>query len=105
MTKLNCNCIPRLEKERLTIALDIAQNFYEDDIQKIMTQMNPYKDTSLSREKLKNVIDLGNNIINTPNCKEGETGDSCFTESEKITIYRVNEIIGYYSRKLGTSHK
>jgi hypothetical protein len=105
MTKLNCNCIPSSDKEYFTIALDIAQSFYEEDIIKMASQVNPFKDISLSRERLKDVIDLGNNIRDTPDCKEGEIDDSCFTDSEKATIDRVSRIIGYYSRKLGTSHK
>ncbi len=104
MTKLNCNCMPRLDKEYFTTALDIAQNFYEEDIQKITAQMNPQKDISIPRERLKNVISLGNNIRDTPNCKDGEIGNSCLTDLDKITIDRTNKIIEYYSRRLGISH-
>jgi hypothetical protein len=105
MTKPNCVCIPKLDKEYWATALDIAQNFYEDEIQKMTTNINHHKDISLPRERLKNVIDLGNNIRDIPNCKEGETYGLCFTDSEKVTIDRVNKIIEYYSRELGNSYK
>jgi hypothetical protein len=104
MTKLNCSCISRPDKEYWSRALDIAQNFYEDDMLK-MTRTNPYKDISLSKERLKNVIDLGNNIRDTPNCKKEKIAiDVCFNDLEKDTINRVSQIIEYYHRKLGISH-